>query len=87
MRRAMSVARWLTAKGYFDGLSAEIDALELTGGGAEGVKVGTVTISYVDCETAQFSFAPDDRGVVGQTRTERIDSSIWKYCKPLAAAQ
>jgi hypothetical protein len=82
-----SARRWLTAKGYFDGLSAEIDALELTGGGAEGVKVGTVTISYVDCETAQFSFAPDDRGVVGQTRTERIDSSIWKYCKPLAAAQ
>ena len=75
-----SAQRWLTAKGYFKGLTAEVDALELTGGSADGVKVGTVTVDFVDCETAKFHFSPDDVGLKDQTKITRIDSDIWKYC-------
>jgi len=73
--------RWLTAKGYFEGLSAEIDALELIGGGGGGVKIGTVTVDFVDCQTAMFHYLPDDDGLKGQSITSRIDSEIWKYCE------
>ena len=73
--------RWVTAKGYFEGLTAKLDALELTGGSADGVKIGTVTVSFVDCETAEFSYSPDDHGLEGQTKTARIGSGIWKYCE------
>ena len=72
--------RWLTAKGYFKRLKAEIDALELIGGGAGGVKIGTVTVDFVDCETAQFHYSPDDAGSTALTRTATIDSDIWKNC-------
>ena len=72
--------QWLTAKGYFKGLSAQIDALKLTGGGADGVKIGTVIVDFVDCQTAKFYYSPDEAGQKGLTKTARIDSDIWKYC-------
>jgi hypothetical protein len=72
--------QWLTAKGYFKGLSAQIDALKLTGGGADGVKVGTVYVDFVDCQTAKFNYSPDEAGLKSLTKTARIDSDIWKYC-------
>jgi hypothetical protein len=72
--------RWLTAKGYFEGLKAEMDAIELTGGSADGVKIGVVTVNFVDCKTAEFHYAPDDRSLQGQSRIASVDSSIWKYC-------
>jgi len=49
----------MTAKGYFEGLTAKLDVLELTGGSADGVKIGTVTVNFVDCETAEFRYSPD----------------------------
>ena len=73
--------RWMTAKGFFEGLKAEMDALELTGGSSDGVKIGTVTVDFVDCETAQFHYSPNDRSLEGQSKTARIDSGIWKYCE------
>ena len=78
---AASGQRWVTAKGYFEGLTAKLDALELTGGSADGVKIGTVTVNFVDCETAEFHYSPDAAGLQGQTKTARIDSGIWKYCE------
>ena len=73
--------RWLTAKGYFEGLTAKIDALEMTGGSADGVRVGTVTVNFVDCNSAEFHFAPDDDSLESQNKITRVDSGIWKYCK------
>lgn len=76
-----SEQRWLTAKGYFKGLSAEIDALELTGGGADGVKIGKVFVDFVDCNTAKFHYLPDENGLQSMTKVTHIDSGIWKYCE------
>jgi hypothetical protein len=73
--------QWMSAKGYFEGLRAEMDALELIGGSADGVKIGTVTVSFVDGNTAAFHYSPDDDGLEGQTKIARIDSGIWKYCE------
>jgi len=75
-----SEQRWLTAKGYFEGLSAQIDALKLIGGSADGVKIGTVYVDFVDCQTAKFHYSPDEVGQKSLTKTARIDSDIWKYC-------
>jgi hypothetical protein len=72
--------QWLTAKGFFEGLSAEIDAIKLAGGGAGGVKVGTVYVDYEDCQTARFNYSPDEGSLKSLTKTARIDSDIWKYC-------
>ncbi len=77
---AGSKPRWVTAKGYFEGLSAELNALELTGGGADGVKIGTVNVDFVTCESARFQYLPDEPGLKNQAKIARIDSSIWKYC-------
>jgi len=73
--------RWFTAKGYFEGLHANMDAIELAGGSAGGEKIGTVTVDFVDCETANFQFSPDDPSQPRQNRTASIDSEIWKYCE------
>lgn len=73
--------RWITAKGFFEGLTAEMDALELSGGSSDGVKIGTVTVDFVDCETAHFRYSPDDAGLEDQVKITSIDSSIWKYCE------
>ena len=54
--------RWLTAKGYFEGLTAKMDALELSGGSADGVKIGTVVVNFMDCETAEFHYSPTSSG-------------------------
>lgn len=72
--------RWITAKGYFEMLTARLDAVELAGGSSDGTKVGTVQVDFVDCETAHFDYRPDDPALPGQSRTARIDSEIWKYC-------
>ncbi len=77
--------RWMNAKGYFEGLSAKMNAYELRGGSADGVKVGTVTVDFVDCETAAFRYVPDDKSLKAQSRTARIDSGIWKYCQKTAS--
>jgi len=71
----------LTAKGNFKGLTAKIDAYELTGGSADVVKVGTVIINFADCESAKFTYTPNDDGLEGQTRIVRVDSGTWKYCE------
>jgi hypothetical protein len=73
--------RWLTAKGYFEGLTAKIDALEMTGGSADGVRVGTVTVNFVDCNSAEVHFAPDDDSLESRNKITRVDSGIWKYCQ------
>jgi len=73
--------RRLTAKGYFEGLTAEMDALELTGSSSDGVKVGRVIVDFVDCETANFIFSPAAPGQKELSRTASIDSEIWKYCE------
>jgi hypothetical protein len=78
---AASGQRWLTAKGNFEGLTAEVDALELTGGSADGIKVGTVFVNFVDCQTAQFRYSPDDHSQADQVKTARVNSGIWKYCE------
>jgi hypothetical protein len=76
-----SAPRRLTAKGYFEGLSAHMDAVELVGGSSSGAKIGTVFVDFVDCETARFQYEPDDPAQPAQARTARIDSEIWKYCE------
>ena len=73
--------RWLTAKGNFKGLSAKIDALELRGGSKDGAKVGTVIVSFADCETAAFDFVPTDGSLAAQSRTIHVAPGTWKYCK------
>ena len=76
-----SSPRWMTAKGFFEQINATLDAFELTGGGAAGVKVGTVIIDFVDCKTAKFHFAPENDSLKAQTRIAQIDSDIWVYCQ------
>jgi hypothetical protein len=71
---------WLTAKGPLKGLDSEFDVIETVGGSFEGSKVGTMTVSFVDCQTAQVHFQPDQSGLPPQTRTASVDSAIWKYC-------
>ena len=78
---ASSGIRRVSAKGHFEGLRAEMDAIELTGSSSDGVKVGRVIVDFVDCETAHFSFSPDTPGQAELSRTARIDSEIWKYCE------
>jgi hypothetical protein len=73
--------RWLTAKGNFKGLTARIDALEMGGGSKDGVKVGTVTVDFADCETANFNFSPDDESLAAQSRVISVDPGTWKYCE------
>jgi hypothetical protein len=73
--------RWLTAKGYFEGLSATMDARATTGGSADGVKVGTVVINYSDCETVAFHYSPDDESLADQSRIASVDPGLWKYCE------
>jgi hypothetical protein len=77
---AGSPTRWLTAKGYFEQLTARLEAVELAGGSSAGRPVGTVDVDFVDCETAHFSYTPTDPLLPGQERTAHIDSEIWKYC-------
>ena len=72
--------RWLTAKGYFEQLTARLEAVELVGGSSAGQRIGMVNVDFVDCQTAHFSYTPDDPGQPGQARTATIDSEIWKYC-------
>jgi hypothetical protein len=72
--------RWFTAKGYFEGLSATMDAVELAGSSSGGAKIGTVIVDFVDCATANFIFKPQDPALTADSRTARIDSEIWKYC-------
>ena len=43
-------------------------------------KAGTVTVNFVDCETAEFRYSPDDDSLKDQIKIARIDSDIWKYC-------
>lgn len=73
--------KWLTAKGNFSGLSAQANAYESTGSSPAGKKVGTVTIDFEDCTTAEFQFAPDDDSLVAQSRMMPVDPSTWKYCE------
>jgi len=75
-----SARRWLTAKGYFEGLTAQLVAIESIGGSADGTRAGAVTVDFIDCDTAHFTFTPDDPTETGQERTAPIDSEIWKYC-------
>jgi len=75
-----SETRWLTAKGYFDGLSARLDAIQSIGSSTEGVRAGTVIVDFVDCHTANFTYTPDDPTESGQQRSAPIDSEIWRYC-------
>jgi hypothetical protein len=72
--------QWIAAKGYFDMLEANMDAFQLKGGSAGGIRVGTVSVSYLDCQTAKFVFTPDGTILPNQNTTAPIDSSIWKYC-------
>jgi hypothetical protein len=72
---------WVTAKGYFEGLTARIDALELTGSSSSGSKIGTVIVDFVDCQTASFHFTPVDDRQQELVRTAQVDSGIWKYCE------
>ena len=72
--------RWFSAKGYFEQLSARLDAVEMAGGSADGEIIGEVGVEFVDCATAAFTFTPLDPTGVRQTRTAKIDSEIWKYC-------
>lgn len=73
--------RWLTAKGNFEGLTAKMDALEMRDGIKDGVKVGTATVNFASCETAEFSFSSDDDDLVAQSRTIHVAPGTWKYCK------
>jgi hypothetical protein len=73
--------RWFTAKGQFEGLRAEMDAIELAGASSAGARIGTVIVNFVDCETANFSYIPSEPGQQEISRIARIDSEIWKYCE------
>ncbi len=72
--------RWLTAKGHFEQLTARLEAIELAGGSSAGNRIGTVNVDFVDCDTAHFSYLPDNPGEARQERIAQIDSEIWKYC-------
>lgn len=72
--------RWITAKGHFEQLTAQLDAIETVGSSSDGHKIGMVSVDFVDCETAHFSYTPDDPAQSGQSITSQIDSDIWKYC-------
>jgi hypothetical protein len=77
---AGAAPRWLTARGRFSGLSAKADAYELKGGSADGTRVGEVAVNFVNCETAEFQYAPKDREREGLTRRVQVDPGTWKYC-------
>jgi hypothetical protein len=72
--------KWFTAKGYFEQLTANLDAIRMTGGSSAGLKIGDVVVDFVDCGTAAFTYTPiNDPGNI-QSRVAKIDSEIWKYC-------
>jgi hypothetical protein len=73
--------KWVTAKGYFEGLTAKMDAIELEGSSSSGRKIGTVIVDFVNCQTAAFHFTPSDSGGQELVRTAQVDSGIWKYCE------
>jgi len=76
-----STQRLLTAKGFFQGLSARIDAYDVTGGNSNGPKVGNVVINFAGCESAAFTFSSDVDGLADLRRTMQVDPSTWKYCE------
>lgn len=73
-------SRWFTAKGYFDQLEARLDAIEMSGGSAAGMKIGEVSVEFVSCEQAAFTYIPTGGQGERQSRIAEIDSEIWKYC-------
>jgi len=72
--------QWLVAQGYFEQLEATMDALSLPGASAEGVKTGTISVGYQDCQTARVIYQPSDTSLARRSRSAAIDPKIWKYC-------
>jgi len=81
--------RWLTAQGYFEGSVAAIDVHETTGGSfddsknAETVRVGTMTVDFADCETAELSYRLDSDGLEGVIDITRVVPGSQSLCEDL----
>jgi beta-glucanase (GH16 family) len=82
--------RWLTAQGSFEASVATIDVHETTGGSfddptaVETVKVGTMTIDFADCETAELTYSLDDAGLDGEIDIIRVVPGTQRLCEALA---
>lgn len=76
-----SEVKWFTAKGHFEQLTARLDAIQMTGGSSSGNKIGEVTVDFVSCDRAAFTYTSLDDPGNRQSRTAEIDSDIWKYCE------
>lgn len=84
--------RWLTAQGNFEGSMAAIDVHETTGGSfddpkeVETVKVGTMTIDFADCETAELSYVLDE-GLEGTIDITRVVPGGQALCEEFAGLE
>ena len=52
----------------------------MSGGSAAGMKIGEVSVEFVSCEQAAFTYIPTGGQGERQSRIAEIDSEIWKYC-------
>ena len=88
--KTASGQRWLTAQGNFEGSAAEIDIFETTGGSfddpeaVDTVKVGTMNIDLVDCETAELIYVLDAEGLSGSANLIRVVPGSQALCEDVA---
>jgi len=81
--------RWVTAQGSYDGDTAELTAYVSEGGVFDAadpavgapMSIGSITITWHDCEHATLSYELDPPGVSGVVELVRIVGDNVKYCQ------
>jgi hypothetical protein len=85
--------RWLTAQGGFEGLMAEIDVFETTGGSFDDpepistTKVGTMSLDFTDCSNAQLSYSLPADPAEGDIAITRVIAGSQALCEELAGVE
>jgi hypothetical protein len=86
--------RWLTAQGPLTGNQAEITVYEITGGSFDDPTpvnppdvIGSMTIEFMDCNTAQLSYDLTDDGLSGSMDIVRVIPGTEALCESLVGSK
>jgi hypothetical protein len=85
--------RWLTAQGQFEGSSADLAIYESSGGSfnsakpAATVAVGTMSITFNDCNHAMLTYSLPGEGIGGTSELQRAMPVGDSVCETLNAMQ
>lgn len=83
--------RWITAQGTFDGATATLDVYNSSGGVFDSVepavgppvKIGTMTITWTDCNTGVLTYNIPSLGLMGTVPIVRIVTENAALCEAL----